>query len=251
MKTLTTILTCMLAIAGVAKADDWGTLKGKIVLKGDVPDKVMLHAKGESSVKDGEVCAEIDVYKDDLVIDKETKGIANVFIYLPKAPKKINKDLVKTEARLVLDQKNCIFKPHAMVVQAGQTVEVLNSDAVAHNTHTYPLKNQAVNVLVSPNTALGAGTEVPTTIREIVPHEVKCDIHPWMKALWLVVDHPYAAATNEKGEFEIKGLPVGEHEFRIWHERTGYLEKKFVVTVKAGDENVAKPLEYELSKFEE
>jgi plastocyanin len=251
MKSLTTLLTFTLALAGFANADDWGTLKGKVVLKGDVPEKVLLHAKGEPGVRDGEVCAEIDVYKDDLVVDKDTKGIANVFIYLAKAPKKIHPESAKPEPKVVFDQKNCIFKPHALVVQAGQTVEVLNSDSVAHNTHTHPLRNQAVNILVAPDTALGNGAQVATNTRENMPHQVKCDYHPWMMAWWLVVDHPYAAATNEKGEFEIKNLPVGEHEFRVWHERAGWLDRKFVVTVKAGDDNVAEPMEFELSKFEE
>lgn len=250
MKTLTKALTCLIALSGLVSADDWGTITGKIVLKGDVPEKVLLHTKG-SNVKDGSVCAETDVYEDSLVIDKDTKGIANVFVYLYKAPKKIHPESSKPAAKVVFDQKNCVFKPHTLVVQAGQTVEVLNSDSVAHNTHTYPLRNQAVNILVAPQTAIGAGVDVETNTRESLPHQVKCDYHPWMMAYWLVVDHPYAAVTNEKGEFTIKNLPVGDHEFRIWQERAGYLDRKFKVSVKPGDKNELKPYEVELSKFED
>ncbi|MEZ6125260.1 MAG: hypothetical protein R3C49_19095 [Planctomycetaceae bacterium] len=64
---------------------------------------------------------------------------------------------------------------------------------------------------------------------------MKCDFHPWMMAYWLVLDHPYAAATDAEGNFTISNLPVGEHEFRIWHERAGYIDRKFMVNVKAGD----------------
>ena len=236
-------------LVGTATADDWGNIKGKIVLKGDVPAPVLLHAKG-ANVKDGGVCAATDVYKDDLVIDKDTKGIANIFVYLYKKPKKVHPDASTPDPKIIFDQKNCVFKPHALVVQAGQTVEVLNSDSVAHNTHTYPLRNQAVNILVAPNPTKGSGVDVATATRESLPHQVKCDYHPWMMAYWLVVDHPYAAATNAKGEFEIKNLPVGEHEFRLWHERKGYLDRKFKVTVKAGD-NELDPVSYELSTFDE
>lgn len=252
MKTFSTSLICLLAVSTFASADDWGTISGKIVLKGDVPEKVLLHAKG-ANVKDGTVCADGDVYKDDLVVDKDTKGIANVFVYLYKKPKKVHPESAKVDPtkKLIFDQKNCVFKPHALVVQAGQTVEVLNSDSVAHNTHTYPLRNQAVNILVAPETAAGAGQDVPTATRESLPHQVKCDYHPWMMAYWLVVDHPYAAVTNAKGEFKIKNLPVGDHEFRMWHERAGYLDRKYKVTVKAGDDNELKPYEVELSKLEE
>lgn len=251
MKRQITSALCVTALmlAATASADDWGTIKGKIVLDGDVPTPVLLHAKG-ANVKDGSVCAATDVYKQDLVIDKDTKGIANVFIYLYKKPKSVHPDAKTPDPKVIFDQKNCVFKPHALVVQAGQTVEVLNSDSVAHNTHTYPLRNQAVNILVAPNTAKGAGVAVATNTRESLPHQVKCDYHPWMMAYWLVLDHPYAAATNEKGEFEIKNLPVGDHEFRLWHERKGYLDRKFKVTVKAGD-NELDPISYKLSDFPE
>lgn len=250
MRSFSTVLLCLLSIS-VTVADDWGTISGKIVLKGDAPAKVLLHAKG-ANVKDGEVCAAGDVYKDDLVVDEDTKGIANIFVYLYKKPKKVFPASAKpAEAKLIFDQKNCVFKPHALVVQAGQTVEVLNSDDVAHNTHTYPLRNQAVNILVAPNTAKGNGQDIATATRESLPHQVKCDYHPWMMAYWLVVDHPYAAVTNEKGEFTIKNLPVGDHEFRMWHERAGYLDRKYKVSVKAGDDNKLKPYEVELSKLEE
>lgn len=249
MKRFATYALCALVLASVANADDWGNLKGKIVLDGDVPEPVLLHAKG-ANVKDGGVCAATDVYKDDLVIDKDTKGIANVFIYLYKKPKSVHPDAATPDPQVIFDQKNCIFKPHALVLQAGQTVEVLNSDSIAHNTHTYPTRNNAVNILVAPNTAKGKGVKIATEKREILPHQVKCDYHPWMAAYWLVLDHPYAAATNAKGEFEIKNLPVGDHEFRLWHERKGYLDRKFKVSVKAGD-NQIDPISYKLETFDE
>ena len=36
-------------------------------------------------------------------------------------------------ANPVMDQKGLLFQPHIMVIQAGTTVEFLNSDKVAHN----------------------------------------------------------------------------------------------------------------------
>ncbi len=249
MKKIAQLCLCSLVLTSSAFAADWGTIKGKIVLKDAVPKPVLLHAKG-ANIKDGETCAAMDVYKDDLVVDADTKGIANVFVFLAKAPKSIHPDAATPEPKVIFDQEHCIFKPHALVVQAGQTVEVLNSDPVAHNTHTYPLRNQGVNILVAPNTEKGNGVDVPTATRESLPHEVKCDFHPWMKAVWLVVDHPYAAATNEKGEFTIKNLPVGDHSFRIWHERAGWLDRKYKVSVKAGDNAELKPVEVGLAQLE-
>jgi len=35
----------------------------------------------------------------------------------------------------VMDQKGLLFQPHILVVQAGTTIEFLNSDRVAHNVY--------------------------------------------------------------------------------------------------------------------
>ncbi len=246
MKKLILAASLMLCCGVSAIAEDWGTISGQVVVTGDIPAPILLHAKGAQTVKDTAVCAAADTYKDDLVINPESKGLANVFIYLPKAPKSIHPDLKKpAPAVVVFDQKGCMFTPHAMVVLGGQTVEVISSDAIAHNTHTYPLKNQAINVLVAANTPAGKGLAVDYKIGESLPLKVACDFHPWMQAYWMVVDHPYAAVTDKDGKFSIPNLPVGEHEFRVWHERKGYLERKYSVKVQKGD-NELKPFEVKI-----
>ena len=55
-----------------------------------------------------------------------------------------------------------------------------------------------------------------------------------MGAYILTLDHPFMAVTDESGRFSIPNLPVGKHEFVVWHERAGYLEKILPVTVAAG-----------------
>lgn len=235
--------------ASTASAAQWGTITGKITVKGDIPDVKLAIKKGDSSVKDAEVCAATNVYKNDLLIDKETKGVANCFVYLYKTPDEINDAGFDKTAKVYFDQENCVFKPHALIVRAGQTVEVLNSDSIAHNSRVTGPNLQA-NVMVAGNTSKGDGVDVDTEDKERLPITVKCDYHPWMTAYWLVVEHPYAAVTNEKGEFTIKNLPVGEHEFRVWHERCGWVERKFEVTVTAGASEVP-ALVVDVDKFEE
>ena len=243
-----TILTLVLSVAGTAiGADGWGDLKGQFIWKGAVPEPELLHLKG-AAVKDATVCAGDDVWKEDIVIDKETRGIANIFIYLPKAPKKIRSDLKNFEPRVVFDQQNCVFKQHALLVRAGQTVEVLNSDPVSHNTHTFPIRNQGQNLAIPPNTPLGNGAEFPTKAREILPIQVKCDFHPWMLAYWLILDHPYADFTDTEGRFQITGLPAGKHKFRVWHERVGYLDRNLTVEITDGETTDLKSTAYRIEK---
>jgi hypothetical protein len=91
----------------------------------------------------------------------------------------------------------------------------------------------------------GERTGLPLTfrIREPSPVAVKCDIHPWMIAWWLVIDHPYAAVTNEHGEFLIENLPAGEHRFRVWHERAEWIDKALTVTIADGKTVELAPIE--------
>lgn len=215
-----------LLLAASSASAQWGTLKGKVVLDGEVPDQKLLVRKGDPNVRDPLICGAQDVPDDSLLIDPKTKGIANVVVWMVKAPPKdkIHPDLEKpAEPKVLFDQVGCRFTPHVLVVRAGQTVQVVSGDATGHNTRGAPPKNVAFNFVVAANDRVG--NPVATKVAERLPVPITCDIHNWMKAHWLILDHPYSAVTNEKGEFEIKHVPAGEHEFRIWHENPGYLVK--------------------------
>ena len=248
-KSFSLTATCVsIAIAGTAFcssafAAEWGTLKGQVVLNGEIPKIDPLVAKGNAAARDAAVCAAQEVPDEKLVVDAETKGIKNVVIYLLKKPAMVHPSLEKSEVpRVTFDQKGCRFLPHVLLVRTDQEVQVLSGDAVAHNTHTSPLKNRNDNFIVSPNDRIGV-TLKPLALAEKLPSKVVCDIHSWMLAYWLILDHPYAAVTDANGNFEIPNLPVGTHEFIVWQESSGYLEKKYTVTIEAGD-NVEKPMTF-------
>lgn len=243
-------LTTAMIVCLTASFASAGGVKGTIKLKGKAPAPVIQIKQGDPEVKDAAVCAAQNLMKNDLVVNQETSGIANVFLYMKEAPAGAKFEASKKKT-LVFDQKNCRFVPHAQIVRTDQEVEVISSDAVAHNFHSYPIRNTPQNILVAPNTPAGQGTKVTFDGPDILPMKVGCDIHPWMTAWWMVVDHPYAAVTDEKGEFEVGELPDGTHTFRVWHEKAGYLEKKLEVTVKGGEVTDLGTLEYEPSVFEE
>lgn len=230
------------AIAASRQADaQWGTLKGRVVVTGDVPVAALLYRKGDPQVKEP-ICRAYDIADESLLVDPETKGVANVFVFLQRAPDDIHPDLKQAELdELVFDQKHCRFDPHAMVVRTNQTVLVKSDDPVLHNTHTFPTFNSPENWGIPPKERDG----LPLTFRrrEPSPVPVRCDIHPWMTAWWLVVDHPYAAVTNERGEFTIANLPAGEHRFRVWQERAKWVDKSLTVTISDGETNDLPPIE--------
>lgn len=236
---LPVFLLMVFLTAGTASADDgYGSVTGQFVLDGDVPEPTLLIKKGDTQVKDAAVCAAQDVASQTLVVDPESKGIANIFVYIyPTQARgmKIHPDLEESkEKSVVFDQKGCKFIPHAMLVRTDQTIVVKSDDNCAHNTHTNTFANPPVNFIVPANDR--EGFEIQAKTSERLPSKVQCDIHNWMSAWWLILDHPYAAVTDEEGRFTIEKLPAGEHEFRVWHERSGWIgagaKRGFIVEVE-------------------
>lgn len=221
------------SVPGLASAQ-WGGIKGQVILDGEIPAVKDLVKKGDANAKDAAVCAKEGVPDEKIIVDPATKGIANVVVYLRKKPAKIHPDLAKpAAAELSYDQVGCKFVPHILVVQSGQAIKVLNGDAISHNTRNAPVKNPGFNFIVNMNDRVG--TKVNNqTFAETVPMPISCDIHPWMRGYWVMVDHPYAVVTGADGKFELPKLPEGENEFRVWHEGPGYLEKSLKVMVKNG-----------------
>lgn len=212
-----------------------GKVVGIVKLSGSKPSQKVLIRKGTSQ-KDGTVCAaDGDVLNEELVIGGDN-GIANVFVYLDKAPAGVK--IEKPAGIMGFDQKGCVFTTHAVICQVGQTINVLSDDDIAHNTHTFPARNDPFNSTIKPKERAG----IPLTYKksEKNPFQVKCDLHAWMLAYHLPLDHPFGAVSGKDGTFEIANLPSGKHEFRVWHERAeggkgGFLNRKLVVQVKPGD----------------
>jgi hypothetical protein len=258
------LLSCSFAAAAVASlvassaafaADEWGSIEGQFVIEGEVPVLPPLVKKGDPAAKDPAVCAAAEVPDDSLIVGSESKGVANVVVFLRKAPSKIHPDLKKSaEPEIVFDQMGCRFNPHVLVVRTDQTVLVKSGDPVNHNTRTSPFDNKAENLIIQPNDRKGIAIKMPKSEVSRPPFPVSCDIHPHMKAHWLVTDHPYVAVTDADGKFKIDNLPVGEHTFRVWHERPGYIncaefKRDLKVKVEAGKTTVVGPFKVDAAEF--
>jgi plastocyanin len=217
----------MVLMAGQLTAAEWGSLKGKFVVDGTVGEPPAINAN-----KDPETCAKHPLV-DEMVVVGEGGGLANavIFIYSRKEIE-AHPDYGDTKSAepAVLDNKACRFEPHIVVVRAGQTLDVKNSDPIGHNTNVAFIQNPAFNQLIA-----GSGSVALTPAKaEPLPAAVACNIHPWMKGYVVVQQHPYMAVSNDKGEFEIKNIPVGTHEFVFWHEGKGFMKN---MTLKGGKTN--------------
>ena len=224
----------------------FGTFSGRVVFQGNAPQLAPIHKAG-TAMKDT-ICAAVDMPNERLVVGAGS-GVENVFIYLEKVPRGgVSGGSGMPEGPAIFDQKGCKFLPHALLVRAGQTIKVLNSDPVLHNTHNYPNRNPIFNKGVLANNQTEIGFAYAKAEKK--PLEVKCDIHSWMLAYHLPLDHPYAAVTKPDGSFEIPQVPAGTHKFRVWHEAAtgGFLNRKLSVTITP-DETTKIEIPYPAARF--
>ncbi|MEQ1353136.1 MAG: hypothetical protein ABLT11_03900, partial [Candidatus Acidiferrum sp.] len=95
---------------------------------------------------------------------------------------------------VTFDQQRCHYTTHVLAFRAGQEVSISNSDPFSHNIHPLAKINREWNKLQLPGTP-------PFTYsyenEEFIP--VKCNIHPWMQAYFVVMKTSHFAVTGEDG----------------------------------------------------
>jgi hypothetical protein len=198
-----------------------GSLKAKFIYDGKAPAPKALPITADKAF-----CGKKE-FADKLVDESLAIGpkgeLANVIIYMaPARGKKVaihpNYEAKKKE-KVALDNMGCRFEPHVALLWTEQTLQIGNKDSVGHNTKIDGISGKSINPLIPP----GAQLDEKFTVAERLPLIVGCNIHPWMRARLLIQDHPYFAKSGADGTLEIKDIPPGEYDFRVYHEAAGYV----------------------------
>ena len=236
MKTATTLTALsFIFIASIVYA---GTISGSVMYDGAAPARPALQA-----TKDQHCVDSLKSGKSEALVVSKGKGIKNVVVYLrargvkPTMPAK----------NPVMDQVDCMYYPHVLVVGAGTTVDITSSDPVAHNVHSHATKNEAPNWQIP-----GPGKKLPLKLEKREAIKFTCDIHNWMTGYIFVTDNDYYAVTGYKdkdgkwigsdayegssdtGAYMIKDVPAGKYRLQAWHEELG-TTKAQVVEVADGE----------------
>jgi plastocyanin len=224
MKTIAIALTLIAAGAGPGwtyeggAVADGGTIVGEVKFQGTAPPPKALEV-----TKDKEVCAASPKTEESLVVGAGG-GLKNAVVSINGIAKGKPMD---ASVKPVLDQKGCQYVPHVLLIPAGAPVDILNSDGILHNIHTYSKKNPPVNV---------AQPKFKKTIQQKFDQpeafEVKCDAHGWMGGWFIITDNPYYAVTDDKGAFKLTDVPPGDYELKVWHEKLGEKTQKVTVAAK-------------------
>jgi len=142
---------------------------------------------------------------------KGVKNPANAVVYIDKID---GKTFSPSEKAVVMDQKDLTFVPHVLPVLVGTTVNFLNSDDVLHNVFSPDECAGKFNLGSWPK-----GQEKSYVFKNPCVVTLLCNVHPEMGAYILVLETPYFAVTDTKGNYEIKNVPEGKYTLKIWHEK--------------------------------
>jgi plastocyanin len=198
------------------------SVSGKITLEGEAPKPAPLNLGADEDCK--------AMHQEPLLSEQVVVGadgaLQNVFVYVKSG---LEGQFAPSKDIVTIDQKGCVYRPHVVGVQVGQTLRVTNSDPTLHNVHPLPRTNNEFNK----SQAAGAGPMDSTFTKPELMIPVKCNIHPWMRAYINVSEHPFFAVSGADGTFTIKGLPPGEYTIEAVHEKYGNQEAK--VTVGEGE----------------
>lgn len=220
------VLSAVVLAAGVhapvSAAGGSGTIHGHVRLTGRAPGNPIIRMGMDP------MCAAANAGPvkpvQEIVKTSADGGLANVFVTL----KGTFAQTPPPGAPVVIRQVKCIDQPRVVGAMVGQTLRIVNSDTLAHETH-------AANSTTNTFKVTQPHSDMVFDYRLKGPEEMlrlACDVHRWMTAWVGVEPHPYFNVTSDAGGFTIANVPPGRHQIRAWHERYGWLTK--TVDVKAG-----------------
>ncbi|MGA8179842.1 MAG: carboxypeptidase regulatory-like domain-containing protein [Desulfobacterales bacterium] len=139
----------------------------------------------------------------------------------------VNGEFPPSKANPHMSQKGMVFMPHILPVLKGSTVDFTNDDTVAHNVFSPPGSATSFNLGI-----YGSGVKKTQTFNHLGEVPLLCSIHPEMSAFVIVLQNPYFDLTGKTGTFEIKNVPPGTYQLKVWDEKLKETSQQ--VTVKAG-----------------
>ena len=192
----------------VIQVQNGGVISGTVKFVGSVPPPEQLEI-----TKNRAICGEGPRPSEALMVSGDGR-IQNAVVSLADIVKGKQQPALEENPKLV--QEKCWFGPHVLLVPAGSTIDLFNRDKAMHNIHTTSKINPVVN---KAHPSFRKRLRFKLRKPEVV--KVKCDIHPWMSAWFVVTEHPYYTLTGANGSFTLTDVPPGTYTLQVWHETLG------------------------------
>ena len=190
----------------VISVPDGGTIKGTVKWQGTVP-----HLVASEINKDPQVCDPLGQKRRDLerLLVAPNGGVANTVVFLKNISRGKAMDL--PVSRRFLNQKNCRYEPHILLVPVEATLTVKSSDPLLHTVQMSGNADYNLPFVLD-------GQEITRPMVREGRVDLRCNVHVWMNAEMVVARHPYYAVTDQNGNFELTQVPPGDYEIVALHE---------------------------------
>jgi plastocyanin len=203
-----------------------GEVRGKVFILGKIPEEKPIEAMRNSD------CLRLhdELPKTTFYVIGPGKELADVYVRL--IGDNLKGHFEPSTNPVVINQAGCSFEPYVVGIQAGQPLQVMNSDPVMHNVHFSPVVagNKESNKAQMPKSQ-------PFLYQFDQPElflKLKCDVHPWMFAYVTVESHPFFAVTGKDGSFAITNVPPGEYSVEVRHRKLGSIRREITVHSQEG-----------------
>ena len=120
------------------------------------------------------------------------------------------------------------FLPEFQVVPRTSTLEMVNSDTIAHNTHVFSRGETVFNVALPLQ-----GVTVRKVLAGDGVFDVRCDMHPWMRAWVFVAPSRHYAVVDQPTTVRFTGIAPGEYVLHDW--QPGRPENARLLHLAAGE----------------
>jgi len=233
-----------------ADTSNGGTIVGKVVLKGDVPEPrifpLVLYPFGPfcKKISDGQG----NVRLKEFIVGKGG-GLGDAVVAVQKVEKgkpftPIQTNFVAVDcmfhpADVADDEQFSIMEgklhhehPNVTVLENHRRISMVNRDPIIHNIQVFQNEkgNIILNVPLAPE-AKDAGGMLNFARGKRISQMI-CGMHEFMQSWGFVVDNPYYTKTKKDGLFSIDKLPPGTYKVTAWHPHFKVVEKEITVPAK-------------------
>ncbi|MHB8482637.1 MAG: carboxypeptidase regulatory-like domain-containing protein [Nitrospiria bacterium] len=161
-------------------------------------------------------------FQEESFVNPGNKGVKNAVISLK------NKSTVVSPlyppGTVDITSKNCRLEPHVAMDHFQEPFKIKNFDPVLHVLQFSRKDHVLFNLPLPPD-----GNIIRKINDESGLIQVKCLIHPFMKAIIAVMDTPYYVLSDHEGSFQVPEIEAGKYLLSIWHESFGSLEKEIEI----------------------
>lgn len=198
------------ACASLQAGTTGAKITGRVIVNGTLPKRKPVDLSKDS------ICSQLHAGKPllpETLVTGPGNSLRNVVVYVSSGAPPLSP---VPSTPVTLDQYDCRYNSHVLAFRVGQEVRISNTDPLSHNVHPLAKVNREWNKIQPPGTppfSYTYGNE------EFIP--VKCNLHPWMQAYFVVLKTSFFAVTGDDGRFEIPDLPPGHYTLTAWHESLG------------------------------